>query len=253
MAPSNLGFGGGHNLLAGETDAPYLLILNPDVELTAPGTVERLLCLVASVLGWRSPGPKLLIGRRAAQPYDHGRLHGLAGGDRVQGRAQLLAGHRHRQEVAWVSGAAMLADRPAFMAHRRFRREAVPVQGGRGPLPRLREAGGRCLRARRGLSGIRGRWWPTAIGSRRGRQLLLRQALRGPALAAGVRRRAPDARLPALVTLALETVRRPVGELERAEQRATQCVLFLREEQRRIAELYDGGRRRRPHSRDLPR
>ena len=28
-APINLGFGAGHNFLAGVTDAPYLLILNP--------------------------------------------------------------------------------------------------------------------------------------------------------------------------------------------------------------------------------
>ena len=39
-APANLGFGGGHNLLAGHTEAPYLLILNPDVEIVAPRTVE---------------------------------------------------------------------------------------------------------------------------------------------------------------------------------------------------------------------
>ena len=37
----NLGFGGGHNLLASKTEAPYLLILNPDVELVAPGSIER--------------------------------------------------------------------------------------------------------------------------------------------------------------------------------------------------------------------
>ena len=33
---TNLGFGGGHNLLASKTEAPYLLILNPDVEFLFP-------------------------------------------------------------------------------------------------------------------------------------------------------------------------------------------------------------------------
>src|ERR1700748_1175516 len=32
-AAGNRGFGAAHNFLAGETDAPYLLILNPDVEV----------------------------------------------------------------------------------------------------------------------------------------------------------------------------------------------------------------------------
>src|SRR5918996_205045 len=39
----NLGFGGGHNLLAGRHDAAALLVLNPDAQLVEPRTVERLL------------------------------------------------------------------------------------------------------------------------------------------------------------------------------------------------------------------
>ena len=42
-APTNLGFGGGHNFLAGQTDARYLLILNPDVEFLFP-TRSRACC-----------------------------------------------------------------------------------------------------------------------------------------------------------------------------------------------------------------
>src|SRR5581483_6080670 len=75
-APSNLGFGGGHNLLAAETEAPYLLILNPDVEITAPGTIARLLGVVAGDPRVAAAGPKLLLDDGSPQPYDHGRLHG---------------------------------------------------------------------------------------------------------------------------------------------------------------------------------
>jgi N-acetylglucosaminyl-diphospho-decaprenol L-rhamnosyltransferase len=115
-APANLGFGGGHNLLAGKTDAQYLLILNPDVELVEPGSIGRLLVLVAGDAHVKAVGPKLVLPDGSAQPYDHGRLYGL--------RAQIAlnGGHSYwretdvRQEVAWVSGAAMLIERAAFTA-----------------------------------------------------------------------------------------------------------------------------------------
>ena len=55
-APTNLGFGGGHNLLAAKTGAQYLLILNPDVEFLFPDTVRRLLLPVAGATGSRRPG-----------------------------------------------------------------------------------------------------------------------------------------------------------------------------------------------------
>jgi GT2 family glycosyltransferase len=116
VAERNLGFGGGHNLLASKTDAPYLLILNPDVELVAPDTASRLLDAITSSEGAGVVGPKLMTTIGTPQPYDHGRLHGL--------RAQiaLKGGHAYwrqtdaRQEVAWVSGAALLVERAAFVA-----------------------------------------------------------------------------------------------------------------------------------------
>ena len=76
-APTNLGFGGGHSLLAGKTGAQYLLILNPDVEFLFPDTVRRLLLPVAGAHRVKASGPKLLTASGQAQPYDHGRLHGL--------------------------------------------------------------------------------------------------------------------------------------------------------------------------------
>ena len=113
-APRNLGFGGGHNLLASKTEAGYLLILNPDVEFLFPDTAKRLLHAVAGSDRVKVAGGKLLNADGSAQPYDHGRLHG------PRAQIALRGGHSYwratdvRQEVAWVSGAALLIERAAF-------------------------------------------------------------------------------------------------------------------------------------------
>ena len=113
---TNLGFGGGHNLLAGNTDAQYLLILNPDVEFLFPDTVRRLLDPVASVDRVKAAGPKLITIDGSAQPYDHGRLRGLRAEIALKGGHSYWRQTATRQEVAWVSGAAMLVERAAFVA-----------------------------------------------------------------------------------------------------------------------------------------
>lgn len=141
-SPANLGFGGGHNLLAGKTDARCLLILNPDVELIEPHTVERLFALVAGDHRVKAAGPKLVLEDGSAQPYDHGRLYGL--------RAQiaLKGGHSYwrqtdvRQEVAWVSGAAMLIERAAFTDVGGFDEKLFLYKEDEDLCLRLREAGG---------------------------------------------------------------------------------------------------------------
>lgn len=115
-APKNVGFGGGHNLLARETDAGHLLILNPDVEILEADTAKRLLLAAASNDQIKAVGPKLVTADGAAQPYDHGRLHG------VRAQIALRGGHSYwkatdtPRDVAWVSGAAVALDRPAFEA-----------------------------------------------------------------------------------------------------------------------------------------
>jgi N-acetylglucosaminyl-diphospho-decaprenol L-rhamnosyltransferase len=116
VAPKNLGFGGGHNLLAGETEAPYLLILNPDVELTAAGTISRLLDAVAGDPRVSVAGPKLVMADGSPQPYDHGRLHGARAAIALRGGHSYWRDTDVRQEVAWVSGAAMLVEHAAFRA-----------------------------------------------------------------------------------------------------------------------------------------
>jgi GT2 family glycosyltransferase len=115
-APRNLGFGAGHNLLAAKTTASHLLILNPDVEFASPATARRLLEAVTSSDGVIAAGPKLVAFDGSAQPWDHGRLHGL------RAQISLRGGHSYwreadtRLEVAWVSGAVLLVDRVAFAA-----------------------------------------------------------------------------------------------------------------------------------------
>jgi GT2 family glycosyltransferase len=141
-APDNLGFGGGHNLLAGETDAPYLLILNPDVELVAPRTVARLLDVVAGDSRVKAAGPRLVTSDGTPQPYDHGRLHGARAALALKGGHSYWRATEVRQEVAWVSGAAMLIEHAAFEAIGGFDQRLFLYKEDEDLCLRLREAGG---------------------------------------------------------------------------------------------------------------
>jgi N-acetylglucosaminyl-diphospho-decaprenol L-rhamnosyltransferase len=144
-APRNLGFGGGHNLLVTKTEAPYLLILNPDVEFILPDTAKRLLAAVTICDEVKAAGPKLLTAAGSAQAYDHGRLHGL--------RAQiaLRGGHSYwretdmRQEVAWVSGAVLLIQKAAFAALGGFDENLFLYKEDEDLCLRLRRAGGHVI------------------------------------------------------------------------------------------------------------
>ena len=115
-AGTNLGFGGGHNLLASRTEAAYLLVLNPDVELLTPGSIEHLLGLVRGGERVKAAGPKLIGPDGRGQPYDHGRLHGARAAIALKGGHSYWRDTDVRQEVAWVSGAAMLVEREAFLS-----------------------------------------------------------------------------------------------------------------------------------------
>jgi N-acetylglucosaminyl-diphospho-decaprenol L-rhamnosyltransferase len=144
-APSNLGFGGGHNLLATKTDASYLLILNPDVEFLAPDTTRQLLLAVTGNDGVKAAGPKLVTAAGAAQPYDHGRLHG------VRAQIALRGGHSYwkatdtRQPVAWVSGAALLIEREAFAGVGGFDENLFLYKEDEDLCLRVRRAGGQVI------------------------------------------------------------------------------------------------------------
>ncbi|MBV9802877.1 MAG: glycosyltransferase family 2 protein [Solirubrobacterales bacterium] len=142
VAPSNVGFGGGHNLLARETEAPYLLILNPDVELRGPGTIARLLDVVAGDVRVSAAGPKLIMADGRPQPYDHGRLHGARAAIAIKGGHSYWRATDVRQEVAWVSGAAMLVKRAAFMAVGGFDERLFLYKEDEDLCLRMRAAGG---------------------------------------------------------------------------------------------------------------
>lgn len=144
-APRNLGFGGGHNLLASKATASYLLILNPDTEFVSPNTAENLLRVLREEDGAAVAGPKLLTPAAIAQPYDHGRLHG------VRAQIALRGGHSYwretdrRQEVAWVSGAALLVERGAFEAVGGFDDRLFLYKEDEDLCLRLRQAGERII------------------------------------------------------------------------------------------------------------
>ncbi len=141
-APTNLGFGGGHNLLASKTEARYLLILNPDVEFMFPDTTRRLLDAVMNGPSVTAAGPRVVAENGAPQPYDHGRLRGL--------RAQiaLRGGHSYwhetsaAQDVAWVSGAALMVEHAAFDAISGFDENFFLYKEDEDLCLRLRRIGG---------------------------------------------------------------------------------------------------------------
>jgi N-acetylglucosaminyl-diphospho-decaprenol L-rhamnosyltransferase len=139
---TNLGFGGGHNLLAAETDAQYLLILNPDVEFLFPDTVRRLLLPVAGADRVKVVGPKLLTAAGQAQPYDHGRLRGLRADIALKGGHSYWRQTDTRQEVAWVSGAAMLVERATFVGLGGFDEKLFLYKEDEDLCLRVREVGG---------------------------------------------------------------------------------------------------------------
>jgi GT2 family glycosyltransferase len=145
VSGANLGFGGGHNLLASRTEAAYLLILNPDVEFLFPDTARRLFEALLSRPGVRVAGPKLVGADGRAQRYDHGRLHG------VRAQIALRGGHSYwrelsvRQQVAWVSGAALLVERAAFVRIRGFDENLFLYKEDEDLCLRLRGAGASVL------------------------------------------------------------------------------------------------------------
>ena len=138
----NLGFGGGHNRLARETRAPYLLILNPDVEVRARGTVARLLDVAAGDPRVSAAGPRLVMADGKPQPYDHGRLHGARAAIALKGGHSYWRATTVRQEVAWVSGAAMVVKRASFEAVGGFDEKLFLYKEDEDLCLRLRGAGG---------------------------------------------------------------------------------------------------------------
>ncbi len=141
---TNGGFGAGHNQLAANADATLLCIVNPDVTLPEPRTLERLVRWFddASVV---AAGPRLVTTDGATQRWDHGERRGLlawvANG----------AGHAYWRErrapadVAWASGAFLLVRRQAFAAIGGFDERFFLYKEEEDLCLRLRAAGGRVV------------------------------------------------------------------------------------------------------------
>jgi GT2 family glycosyltransferase len=141
---TNLGFGGGHNLLAARNASPLLCFVNPDVVADRPDVFARL----REALGDERvavAGPLLRTPDGAPQRFDHGELRGL--------RAAVAngAGHAHwrprtnRTEVAWVSGAFLLVRRAAFDAVGGFDEGFFLYKEEEDLCLRIRRRGGRVL------------------------------------------------------------------------------------------------------------
>ena len=137
----NLGFGGGHNLLAARHDARALFLLNPDSLLFEPRTIERLRAALDD--GIAAVGPQLISPTGAVDPRDHGELEGF------RARVALAAGHSHYRlrdhvvDAAWVSGAACLVTREAFDGVGGFDPEFFLYKEEEDLFLRIRRQGGR--------------------------------------------------------------------------------------------------------------
>ena len=93
----------------------------------------------------QAAGPKLIGPDGRAQPYDHGRLHGLRAAIALNGGHSYWRATDVRQEVAWVSGAAMIVGREAFRAAGGFDENLFLYKEDEDLCLRLREAGGRVI------------------------------------------------------------------------------------------------------------
>ena len=109
----NLGFGAGHNLLAGKGEAEYLLLLNPDTKIIEADTVKRLVNSItefdAQVLG-----PRLVTHKGKTQWWDHSELHGWRARLANSCGGSYWREHARAVEAAWISGAVSLINKQWF-------------------------------------------------------------------------------------------------------------------------------------------
>jgi N-acetylglucosaminyl-diphospho-decaprenol L-rhamnosyltransferase len=124
-APSNLGYGAGANLGSEHTEAPYLIVCNPDLVIK-PGAVGTLLEVLLERPEVGLVGP--LLRGSSGHVYPSGRDfpglgeslgHGFVGmfwgGNPWTRRYRRIGAEQHRSRSAdWVSGAFFLVRRDAF-------------------------------------------------------------------------------------------------------------------------------------------
>ena len=110
----NLGFGKGHNYLAKKTNAKYLLILNPDIEIIEPDSIKRLFEKINTDNEIKVIGPKLLMKNKKPQVYDHGELKGLLAKIALRSGNSYWKNRNNPVKCAWVSGAVLLVEKQIF-------------------------------------------------------------------------------------------------------------------------------------------
>ncbi|AKM78722.1 MAG: Glycosyl transferase group 2 family protein [Candidatus Wolfebacteria bacterium GW2011_GWC2_46_275] len=114
QSEKNKGFGGGHNDLAGRSNAPFLLIINPDIQFVEPKTIERLMASMRTGENCAVIGPKLVMGNGIVQEWDHGELRGLRAWVANRIGSSYWKERDRASDVAWVSGAFFLIRRDIF-------------------------------------------------------------------------------------------------------------------------------------------
>lgn len=110
----NIGFGGGHNLLAKKTESHYLLFLNPDVEFIEPHTIQNLYETIQQASNIKIIGPQLVLENGSTQKWDHGELDGLIAFLYLQTGHSYWRLQKNISNVAWVSGAVFLIEKKIF-------------------------------------------------------------------------------------------------------------------------------------------
>lgn len=109
----NVGFGGGHNILAREAQGEYILLLNPDIEFIEQNTIKRLLDAIKEK-GIVVIGPRLITKEGVTQAWDHGELKGFKAWIENNKGDSYWEERKVPGTVAWVSGAAFLIKLSVF-------------------------------------------------------------------------------------------------------------------------------------------
>jgi len=104
----NLGFGGGHNYLFRLVQSPYVLILNPDIEIIEKNTIKTLLSFLKENPGISIIGPKLVSDNYQTIEYDHGELKGFKSWYKNNLGEVHWYDRNKTEKVAWVCGAFFL-------------------------------------------------------------------------------------------------------------------------------------------------
>lgn len=109
----NLGFGGGHNILAKQAKGEHLLLLNPDIEFIEKDTVKK---LINTIKGNKCAvvGPRLITKENTTQTWDHGELKGIRAWIMNNRGDSYWKDRKEPGDVAWVSGAAFLIKKSVF-------------------------------------------------------------------------------------------------------------------------------------------